>query len=128
MPRTLICTSCGTPSGNPACAACRRPVLGAGPVVRERRDRQTQRPVVGGARATDPRLTTRDVANRLGVSTNFVVEEILNGRLEALVIRREPLRTLYRVSEASLDAYLERHKWTSTDRAERADASHEPQP
>ncbi len=29
-------------------------------------------------------LTTRGVANRLGVSTNFVVEEIRSGRLKGL--------------------------------------------
>jgi excisionase family DNA binding protein len=96
---------------------------------RERRDARRQVPLAGGERASDPRpgphLTTRDVADRLGVSTNFVVEEIQAGRLQALVIRRAGVRTLYRVSDANLDTYLARYQWTSTGLAERAEPSHE---
>lgn len=79
--------------------------------MRERRDPQRQAPDAGGRRATDPCLTTRDVANRLGVSTNFVLGEIQDGRLPAIVLERPGARRLYRISEASLSAYLRRHQW-----------------
>lgn len=143
MARTVTCDTCGKALGNPACPACRRAapsppplssdlpaaaVPGSGPVLRDRRDQAEQKALVGGARATDPRLTTRDVADRLGVSTNFVIGEIRDGRLDAMVVEREGLRALYRISESSLATYLQRHKWTSTGRADAPDAPHEPQP
>jgi hypothetical protein len=102
-------------------------VPGSGPVLRERRD-SAARPLIGGARATDPKLTTRDVADRLGVSTNFVIGEIRDGRMAATVIERPGVRSIYRVSELALLDYLRRHQWMSTGRAERTDAPHEPQP
>lgn len=134
------CRTCGRSHGTAACAPLPPlrpaplnsrsarpgpPVPGSGPVQRERRDVYHQEPLVGGARHSDPRLTTRDCANRMGVSTNFIIGEIRDGRLAALVVEREGLRTLYRVSEAQLEAYLARYRWI---RAERPDAPHEPEP
>jgi hypothetical protein len=66
-----------------------------------------------GRRDTDAQLTTRDVANRLGVTPGFVVAEINQGRLRALVIRREGRRSLYRVSPADLGVYVKRYGWVS---------------
>ncbi len=137
--RSVICDTCGKALGNPACASCRRagssggrptaaspapPERSPAPAARERRDPRQQAPREDGTRASDPRLTTRDVADRLGVSTNFVVEEIQDGRLEALVIRRPGVRTVYRVAEAALEDYFRRFKWTSSGLAERPDPSH----
>lgn len=77
----------------------------------DRRDPARQRPDPRGRRAMDPTLTTRDVANRLGVSTDFVVAEIRDRRLEAMVLDRPGFRTVYRISEVSLRAYCVRYKW-----------------
>lgn len=101
-------------------------VPGSGPVQRERRNVYTQTPLVGGARYTDPRLTTRDCANRLGVGTNFIIGEIRDGRLDALVVERAGMKTLYRVSEAQLDSYLARHKWRRRAAATAPDAPDAP--
>lgn len=131
MALTVTCETCGQPLGNPACAACRRagassargPTRGPSPpltrpeaVQGERRAPERQAPRHGGQRASDPRLTTRQIADRLGVSTNFIIGEILEGRLEATVLRRPGVRTVYRVAEVALEDYLRRHKWTSTGR------------
>lgn len=77
--------------------------------------RQYQHP--RGRRATDPILTTRDVANRLGVGTQFVVEEIRSKRLKALVLQRPGIRALYRIAPADLDAYRARYGWTDREQA-----------
>jgi excisionase family DNA binding protein len=61
-------------------------------------------------------LTTRDIADRLGVSTGFIVGEIRDGRLAALQLRRTGKRTVYRVSEADFDAYVARHWMPASDR------------
>ncbi|HXO84683.1 MAG TPA: helix-turn-helix domain-containing protein [Gemmatimonadales bacterium] len=79
--------------------------------MRERRSESTDARV-DGRRETDPRLTTRDCAERLGVSTNFIVGEIRDGRLRALVIRRGRRRSMYRIAPADLNAYLRQHRWT----------------
>jgi hypothetical protein len=87
-------------------------VPGYGSAQRERRDLQSQQPILGGARASDPKLTTRDCADRLGVSPRFIVGEILDGRLAAHARSRQGLRTLYRVSEHDFEAYIRRY-WPS---------------
>lgn len=71
--------------------------------------RKPASPRLNGRRATDPTLTTRDVADRLGLSTAFIVGEIQDGRLEALTLRRVDKRNIYRVSERDFAAYLVRH-------------------
>jgi excisionase family DNA binding protein len=78
----------------------------------ERRDPKRQTDISGGRRATDPRLlTTRDIADYLGVSTDFVVGEIDDGRLRALVLDRPGGRRIIRVSPASLEAFMRRWRW-----------------
>jgi len=67
-----------------------------------------------GRRATDPTLTTGDCARRLGVSTNFIVGEIRDGRLRALVIKRGLKRAIYRVAPTDLTTYLQQHRWTTS--------------
>lgn len=62
-------------------------------------------------RATDPKLGTRDCADRLGVSSGFIIGEIRDGRLKAMVIERKGFRTIYRVAEEDLQAYLREHRW-----------------
>lgn len=54
-------------------------------------------------------MTTADVARELGVTSEFVRGEILDGRLAANVIRRPGKRTVYRVTRAHLDAYQTKH-------------------
>jgi excisionase family DNA binding protein len=80
---------------------------------RDRRSSKPVEPTLDGRRDTDPRLTTSDCARRLGVSTQFIVGEIHEGRLRALVIRRGRLRAMYRISPADLTSYLQRHRWTT---------------
>lgn len=64
-----------------------------------------------GRRATDPRLTTRAIADKLGVGTQFVLDEIHDGRLDALVLERPGARRVYRVTPQAFDEYLARHRW-----------------
>jgi hypothetical protein len=119
-----------------SCAACRRPssarltaltpvVPGSGPVQRERRNPVGQEPRVGGARATDPRLTTRDCADRLGVTPRFIVGEIQDGRLIAHERNRQGHRAIYRIAEIEFAAYIRRH-WPSTAVAKEPSASETP--
>jgi hypothetical protein len=78
----------------------------------DRRNPSSQKDRPDGRRASDPTLTTRDIANRLGVSTDFVVGEIRDKRLwPARVIERPGGRCLYRVSEEVYRAYVKRHCW-----------------
>jgi len=77
----------------------------------DRRDPQRQQPLVDGERLSDPTLSTRDCADYLGVSTDFVVGEIQDGRLVAKVLERPGLRKIYRVSRTELDAYVVRYGW-----------------
>jgi hypothetical protein len=65
-------------------------------------------PRITGRRSTDPTLTTRDCADRLGVSTGFIVGEIRAGRLAAFALKRRH-RTTYRVAPADLAAYIVRN-------------------
>lgn len=69
-----------------------------------------------GRRETDPRLTTTDCAKRLGVSTGFIVGEILEGRLRALVLKRAGRRSMYRIAPADIRAYIRQHRWSRSDR------------
>lgn len=79
--------------------------------MQDRRDPSNQRAKPGGRRATDPALTTRQCADRIGVTTEFIIGEIRDGRLRALVIQRPGVRTIYRVSPADFDAYIVRYRW-----------------
>jgi excisionase family DNA binding protein len=54
-------------------------------------------------------MTTRQCAERLGISTDFVVGEIRDKRLQAHVIVRDGKRVIYRVSVVDFEAYLRRH-------------------
>lgn len=83
----------------------------------ERRVPAHQETRVDGRRETDPRLTTRHCATRLGVSTQFIVAEILAGRLHALVIQRGDRRAIYRISPAAFHAYVRRHRWQGAQSA-----------
>lgn len=88
------------------------------PGSRDRRNPARDLPSAAGHRATDPTLTTRDCADRLGVSPRFIVDEIRDGRLAALVLARPGHRTVYRVAPADLAAYLARFGWTAQARSE----------
>jgi hypothetical protein len=57
-------------------------------------------------------LTTAQCGGRLGTSPDFVVGEIRDGRLAALVIERPGLRTVYRITEAALKTYMTKYRWT----------------
>lgn len=147
--RTIICETCDKPMGNPACPVCRlnpppAPVLDAGPVldpapVLERRRAPVQEPRIDGQRRSDPKLTTRDCADRLGVTTAFILGEIQDGRLSAQITAREGYRTIYRVAPQELEAYIHRHRWqrgrakaskatNATVATDATDATHEPLP
>src|SRR5687768_12458869 len=97
MARTAPSARRGEPPDSPASAAGESPSLslgstgnaapgasvpGSGPVQRERRD-PDQRPLIGGARATDPPLTTRDCADWMGMSREFIRGAIDDGELAA---------------------------------------------
>lgn len=81
-------------------------------VPHERREPERQEPKLDGVRASDPRWTTRDIAQRLGVSPAFVVGEIRDGRLGALVIARPDHNAVYRISDEQFEAYCRRFCWT----------------
>jgi len=61
-----------------------------------------------------PSLTSRAVADQLGVSQDFVVGEILDGRLRASVLARPGKRRIYRVSPRELEAYKRRFGWNTS--------------
>lgn len=63
-------------------------------------------PGVGRVTDMNPTMTTSDCARHLGVSTSFIVGEIRDGRLRALVLQRGRRRALYRISPAAWRAYL----------------------
>ncbi len=119
-------------------ASSRKARRAAGEVA-ERRRSTRQEARIDGQRATDPRLTTRDCGDRLGVSPGFIVGEIRDGRLPALVLEREGLRTIYRITPRDFEGYCRRFEWhpeavKPVKPVKRADATHstdptdEPQP
>lgn len=119
MALSVTCDTCGKAVGNPACPVCRHPgapravATGLPDVTpKDRRDPRRQEPNPRGSRATDPCLTTRQVADRLGVSPNFIIGEIRDLRLKATVIERAGKRTIYRIAPQDVDAYELRHRWT----------------
>ena len=69
-----------------------------------------------------PYLTTRDCAQRLGVTPRYIRAEILDGRLQAEIIARAPGRNrtrgnrCYRVYQAEWVAYLA-HYWPRAERS-----------
>lgn len=77
----------------------------------ERRNPASQQPSVNGRRKMDPSMTSREVADRLGVSTNFVLGEVRDGRLLACTYDRPGRRVVYRFSEQQLEAYQVRYAW-----------------
>lgn len=122
---TVTCDACGEPLGNASCPACRRyvakptpeviapqrPVIPAsGPVQRERRQAERQRPLIGGARQTDPPLTTRDCADWMGLSTEFIRGAIDDGALEAEDVTINGKRVL-RIHLDRFVAYLRAIGW-----------------
>jgi hypothetical protein len=81
----------------------------------DRRNPQRQAAKVDGQRATDPTLSTRECAKKIGLDTEYIVGEIRDGRLKAFVISRPGRRPIYRVTPADFDAYLARYgSWTKT--------------
>ncbi len=56
-----------------------------------------------------PPLTTRDCADRLGVTPGFIVGEIRSGRLVGIVLARIGRRCVYRVEQESFAAYVRRY-------------------
>lgn len=83
---------------------------GSGPVQRERRDPAHQRPLIGGHRASDPPLTTRDCADWMGVGTDFIRGAIEDGQLQAEDVRVNGKR-LIRVHLDAFVAYLRAIGW-----------------
>lgn len=57
-------------------------------------------------------LSTAQAAALLGASSNFIIGEIRDGRLPALVIERPNVRTMYRIRKSALDDYVKRFGWT----------------
>lgn len=58
--------------------------------------------------ALPPKFTTRDVADLLGMSTDFILDEIKDKRLLANIVKRGQ-RCVYRIEYADLKAYCEQH-------------------
>jgi len=54
-------------------------------------------------------MTTADVARDLGMTSEYVRGEILDGRLQAVWIERPGKRTVYRITPDQLAAYKARH-------------------
>lgn len=72
----------------------------------ERRDATRHVPLITGRRRTDPVLTTADCARRINASTDFIVQQIREGYLEAYAFTNGG-RPMYRISEDAWQAYLE---------------------
>lgn len=64
----------------------------------------------------DACLSTRDCADRLGVTTAFIVGEIRDGRLCAFVLERRGCRRMYRIAPEDFAAYVKRYSWTPSKR------------
>jgi hypothetical protein len=60
----------------------------------DRRDETRQRPIAGGSRATDPPLTTRDIADWMGLTTEWVRGAIDEGLVVGGVLVRLDAETL----------------------------------
>ena len=131
MAQTVTCDACNEPLGNPSCPACRRyaakptappiavqaaSVPASGPVQRDRRDAQRQRPLVGGTRKSDPPLTTRDCADWMGVSTDYIRGAIDDGKLEAETVTISG-RKLHRIHLDAFRAWLQAIGWKRLPRA-----------
>jgi hypothetical protein len=111
--RTVTCEVCEQPMGNPACPACRTPR--ASPPVADRRRRP--RPLPGGSRPndpppspTEPPLTTRDCADWMGVTTEYIRGAIVDGQLEAEIVTVNG-RRMIRVHVDQFREYLQRIGW-----------------
>jgi hypothetical protein len=63
----------------------------------ERRRVERQRSITGGRRATDPPLTTRACADWMGMGTDYIVDAIKAGDLNAERFGRPGKRAQYRV-------------------------------
>jgi excisionase family DNA binding protein len=50
-------------------------------------------------------MTTADVARQLGVSSEFIRREIVDGRLRANTANRDGKRKVYRITPEQLTAY-----------------------
>lgn len=85
-------------------------VPGSGPVQRERRDPAHQRTLIGGHRASDPPLTTRDCADWMGVGTDFIRGAIEDGQLQAEDVRVNGKR-LIRIHLVDFVTYLRAIGW-----------------
>lgn len=84
----------------------------------DRRNPQRQAPKADGRRTTDPTMSTRDCANRLGVGTDFVLGEIRDGRLKAYSAHEGRRRAVYRIAPSDFDEYFARY-WTAPSRQSR---------
>ncbi len=62
-------------------------------------------------------LSLRDVADELGYSERWVLDQLLEGKLRAQVIVANERRS-YRVQRSDLDAYPERHRTWTVDEKE----------
>lgn len=70
-------------------------------------------PQRGGRRSTDPPpLSTRECADYLGVSTEYIRKVILDGHLQAEKIEVPGRQPVYRVTEADFLAFLKLVKWS----------------
>ena len=132
MGYTVTCETCGQGLGNPACPVCRRsggsqPLGRAEPAkgTADRRDPARQRPIVGGTRPVDPPptgqdppLTTRDCADWMGVTTEYIrgaIDEGIRVRGELVKLEAESFdsgsRRTLRVHLDKFVEFLERIGW-----------------
>jgi hypothetical protein len=69
----------------------------------ERRRAERQQRIVGGRRRTDPPLSTRACADWMGMGTDYIVDAIKAGDLQAERFGRAGKRQQYRIH---LDAFI----------------------
>lgn len=77
----------------------------------ERRDPSRQDPLPGGTRAGDPPFTTRECADWMGVTTEYIRQAIESGQLEAETIPTSGRRVMHRVHLDKFIEYLKRIGW-----------------
>jgi hypothetical protein len=78
--------------------------------VTDRRDPSKQREVLGGARATDPPLTTSDCAEWMGMTTEFIRGAVDDGQLQAEDVTINGRRVI-RIHLDDFIAYLKKIGW-----------------
>jgi hypothetical protein len=124
------CKLCGDGEGanRDACPACRayharRGPPPSAPTTGDRRNPRNQHEVLGGSRATDPPLTTRDAAEYMGFTTEWIrgaIDEGVRVRSQLVQLEAETItingRRVHRIHLDHFIAFLQAIGWRRVPR------------